>query len=112
MPAWDGLIGIAPMRAPLLIKLGNGPLRLDFSKGESRWFFVGGGFAQMQDNHLSLLASEIIPAGDIELQDAQNTLQDATSLKAISGEEVARKHRRVTRAQALIKLAQRFEHKQ
>ena len=45
VPAWDGLIGIAPMRAPLLIKLEDGPLRLDFTQGGSRWFFVGGGFA-------------------------------------------------------------------
>ena len=111
VPAWDGLIGIAPMRAPLLIKLEDGPLRLDFTQGGSRWFFVGGGFAQMQGNHLSLLTSEAVPGEDIVLRDAEGMLQEATGLEAVSDEDVLRKHRQVTRARALIGLAQRLGNK-
>ena len=55
IPAWDGQIGLAPKRAALLAKLGDGPLRLTDAHGNSSWFFLTGGFAQMKENRLTLL---------------------------------------------------------
>ena len=60
IPAWDGQIGVAPMRAPLLVKMDDGPLRLDGAGGKAQWFFVAGGFGQMNDNRLTLLTDEAI----------------------------------------------------
>ena len=48
VPAWDGLMGFLPGRAPLLGRLGTGELRLEFAdsektKGGSRSFVISGG---------------------------------------------------------------------
>ena len=71
LPAWDGQLGILTGRAPLLVKLGLGPLRVDLPGGRSRTFFVDGGIAQMKDNHLTVLTSEATPAEDIDAQAAK-----------------------------------------
>jgi F-type H+-transporting ATPase subunit epsilon len=58
VPAHDGLIGILTDRAPLLVKLGTGPLRLDLPNGQKRTFLINSGVAQMKDNRLTILAKE------------------------------------------------------
>jgi F-type H+-transporting ATPase subunit epsilon len=55
IPASDGLLGILTNRAPVLAKLGKGPLRLDLASGQRRLFRVEGGIAQMKDNKLTIL---------------------------------------------------------
>jgi F-type H+-transporting ATPase subunit epsilon len=58
VPAHDGKVGILTDRAPLLVKLGAGELRLDLNGGQSRRFTIRGGLAQMKDNHLTILTNE------------------------------------------------------
>ena len=58
VPAHDGQIGILTDRAPLLVKLGTGELRLDLAGGQSRRFTINGGIAQMKDNVLTILTNE------------------------------------------------------
>ena len=106
IPAWDGLMGIAPQRAPLMARLGDGVLRLDFAKGGSRVFFVGGGFARMKDNRLTLLAGEAVAVTDIVGQDAQAALTQAQTMTAITDDQVEQKHRRVERAKTLLHLVE------
>ncbi len=60
VPAHDGQIGILTDRAPLLVKLGKGELRLDLSGGQSRRFQIKGGIAQMKDNRLTILTDEAV----------------------------------------------------
>jgi len=50
IPAADGLLGILTHRAPLLAKLGKGPLRLDLASGQRKTFQIEGGVAQMKDD--------------------------------------------------------------
>jgi F-type H+-transporting ATPase subunit epsilon len=57
IPAVDGLLGILTNRAPLLAKLGKGPLRLDLASGQKRLFRIEGGVAQMKDNKLTILTT-------------------------------------------------------
>jgi F-type H+-transporting ATPase subunit epsilon len=57
IPAADGLLGILTDRAPLLARLGNGPLRLDLVSGQRRMYRISGGVAQMKDNHLTILTT-------------------------------------------------------
>src|SRR5687767_8604449 len=71
IPAHDGLIGILTGRAPLLIKLGTGPLRLDLSAGRSQYFFVSGGVAQMKDNRLTIVTGEATPSDQINYETAR-----------------------------------------
>lgn len=103
-PAHDGQVGIAPSRAPLLAELGDGSLRLDFPGGGKRWFFIGGGFAQMKDNKLSIVADEAVPAEEIVRSKVQEELDAAMKVDATGEEAVQKKRRAVSRAKALLDL--------
>lgn len=60
IPAHDGLIGLLTGRAPLLVKLGVGPLRVDLPDGRQQFFQVEGGVAQMKDNRLTVLTTKAV----------------------------------------------------
>jgi F-type H+-transporting ATPase subunit epsilon len=62
LPAIDGLVGILTDRAPMLARLGKGPLRIDPESGASQKFNIEGGVAQMKDNKLTILTRKAIPA--------------------------------------------------
>ena len=104
IPARDGLIGAAPNRAALLVALGNGPLRLDDQQGNSRWFFVGGGFAQMKENRLMLLTDEAVAAGDLDRQQVEEGFQSARTNQAVGDDAVDRRDRELGRARAMNRL--------
>ena len=67
LPAHDGMIGIQTNRAPLLVKLGIGPLRVDLQGGKQRTFFVDSGIAQMKDNVLTVLTEQALLPEEIDV---------------------------------------------
>jgi F-type H+-transporting ATPase subunit epsilon len=77
VPAWDGQVGILTGRAPLLVKLGRGPLRIDVQSGRKRTFFIDGGIAQMKDNRLTILTNEARAAEDIDVEAARAEFKEA-----------------------------------
>lgn len=77
LPAHDGQIGILTDRAPLLVKIGLGTLRLDVQGGKSQEFFVDGGIAQMKDNRLTVLSEEATPAAEIDVDAARAEYAEA-----------------------------------
>jgi F-type H+-transporting ATPase subunit epsilon len=58
VPAHDGLVGILTGRAPILLQLGRGRLRIQTHEGEELRYDLSGGVAQMKDNALTILADE------------------------------------------------------
>jgi F-type H+-transporting ATPase subunit epsilon len=62
LPLYDGLMGILSNHAPLLAKLGKGPLRIDPEQGSSQSFQIEGGVAQMKDNKLTILTQKAVAA--------------------------------------------------
>ena len=85
IPAWDGLFGVLPGRAPIVAKLGLGELRLDFPSGgstRSRSFLVDDGFVQMVNNSLKILATRAIPVETITEADAKAALAERDSRRA------------------------------
>lgn len=79
VPAHDGLIGIETNRAPLLVKLGIGPLRVDLTASSQRNFLIEGGVAQMKDNLLTILTQKCTPATEIDAQTAKAELSEANA---------------------------------
>src|SRR3954447_2063078 len=80
LPAHDGQLGILTGRAPLLVKLGQGPLRLDLAAGgATRVMYIEGGVAQMKDNGLTILTQEAIAPADIDLQATRAEMAEATA---------------------------------
>lgn len=120
VPVWDGSMGVLPGRAPIVAKLGTGELRLDFASSAdpnstaaagSRSFYVDGGFAQMVENTLTILASKAIPAESLTESDAQAELAEAESRRIEeipdpAGREKARRDR--DRARQKLRLARQF----
>jgi len=104
LPGWDGQVGVMHQRAALLIKLGDGALRLDCQDGGSRWFFVGGGFAQMKGNKLSLITDEAVSVNRIAKQDVQASLKQAQARIPLTQEEFQQNQRDLTRARAMLDL--------
>jgi F-type H+-transporting ATPase subunit epsilon len=84
IPALDGLLGILDKRAPLLATLTTGPLRLSTASGVQR-YLVSGGYAQMKNNELTILANEAIPAAEIT---SQRIAGEQAKLDALKGTTV------------------------
>ena len=115
IPAWDGLFGVLPGRAPIVAKLGIGELRLDFAdqngaKGSSRSYLVEGGFVQMVDNRLTILATSAIAAEEIDAAEAKTELAEASARRVPEntpdrGKELEKVTRDRRRAQLKIQLA-------
>lgn len=105
MPAHDGQIGIMNNRAPLLVKLGVGQLRLELPEGGTKRYVIDGGFAQMKANQLTLISEKAIAAEDITRDAAQAALTEAQGLPKATTEDVDRRNHDVTYAEQLVKLA-------
>jgi F-type H+-transporting ATPase subunit epsilon len=79
LPAHDGQLGILTNRAPILVKLGAGALRVDIPGGQSRSFFIDGGIAQMKGNKLTILTDEATPSAEIDAETARAEYAEANA---------------------------------
>jgi len=105
LPAHDGLIGILTDRAPLLIKLGLGPLRIDLPGGKQKSFLVEGGVAQMKDNKLTVLTNDAIPAEQINAETARAEFAEAQARVPTDAKTAEARTRQMARAKVKEKLA-------
>ncbi|MEM9065112.1 MAG: F0F1 ATP synthase subunit epsilon [Planctomycetota bacterium] len=84
LPAWDGLIGIQPGRAPIVARLGSGELLVrvldDDGRPTERSFFVASGFAKMAGGELTVLAEDAAPAEELNEVEEQKALSEAEGL--------------------------------
>ena len=110
IPAWDGRMGVLPQRAPLLAKLGYGPLELELAGGGKQRYFVGGGFVQMKGERLTLLTDEAKPVDQIDAEEAEAALKEAQALRGITADEVAKRDRDTERARAMVAVAKERSH--
>ena len=107
LPAHDGLVGILTGRAPLLVMLGTGPLRIDLADNSRREFFVEGGVAQMKDNKLTILTNEAVAAGDIDAEAARAEYAEASARVATDEKAYQDRQRQLQRARAKQELAKK-----
>src|SRR6476620_5006815 len=107
LPAHDGLIGILTDRAPLLAKLGQGPLRVDLAGGQSRFYYVEGGIAQMKDNRLTILTSEATPANEIDAEAARAEYAQAVARRLTDAHSFDDRQKQMARGRAKQELAGR-----
>jgi F-type H+-transporting ATPase subunit epsilon len=105
IPAWDGQKGVMHGTSPFLTKLGTGALRLDMSSGAARWFLLDGGFAQMQNDVLTLLTDRAIPSEKIDTREAEAELAEAKARIAGTAADLAAVERQQERAMAKLAVA-------
>lgn len=88
-PAWDGQQGVMAGQSPLLSQLGTGALRVELPGGETRWYLLERGFAQVQDGALTLLTDSVTPAADLSVQEAEAALAEAAARIPTGGKDLA-----------------------
>jgi len=103
-PAHDGEMGVLPHRAPLICKLGIGPLRVEATDGEHR-FFVAGGFAQVGGNRLTLLTERARPIAELKREEVRKSLSDARAMHVTDEASFAARQNAVRSAEVQLKLA-------
>jgi F-type H+-transporting ATPase subunit epsilon len=103
LPLYDGELGILPGRSPLIGRLGYGELRTR-DQGETRRYFVDGGFAQVRDNVVTILTNRAIPADKIDTAAAASELEAAQGRVASTEHDQSEKARAVARARAQIRV--------
>jgi len=103
LPGKDGYLGILPGHAALLGQLGAGALSY-MAAGRERYLAVDGGFVEVLDDHVRVLADSAEKAEDIDLYRARADLQKAQGELANTAEGVdpAIALAAVNRAQARI----------
>jgi F-type H+-transporting ATPase subunit epsilon len=106
LPLYDGELGIAPGRAPMIGRLGYGELRLVVG-GQARRFYVDGGFVQVAANVVSVLTHRAVPAAAVDPGVAAELLAEARKRKANSEELLAIRDRQQQQARAQMRVAQR-----
>ncbi len=82
VPAWDGLMGFLPGRAPVLAKLGVGELKLNFADtdkgpGGNRSFVLAGGLVRMDADRMTILAEQAVATETISPAEAEAEVRNA-----------------------------------
>jgi F-type H+-transporting ATPase subunit epsilon len=106
VPMFDGELGVAPDRLPLIGRLGFGELRIT-QGNQTKHFYVDGGFVQVRANVVTVLTSKAMDVKDIKIEQAQAVLQSATVEATPEGQEAQYKAQQ--RARAQLRLAQTYK---
>ena len=81
VPMHDGQLGVMHQTSAIVGKLGPGEFRVDMPGGQSRSWFVEGGFMQNVGNTLTVLASGAMSPKDIDAEEARAALAEANARK-------------------------------
>jgi F-type H+-transporting ATPase subunit epsilon len=98
-PGVEGEFGVLPGHVNLLSALAVGALRFD-ADGKSQNVFISGGFAEVSNNTVTVLADAAELAGDIDQARAQAARERAEKRLADKTDKVD-----ITRAEAALKRA-------
>jgi F-type H+-transporting ATPase subunit epsilon len=106
IPAANGMIGILPEHAPLLSELGVGEMSFQLG-GERRSLVISGGWVEVRNNHVRVLADKAELASEIDVARAQSALKRAQERLASPTAEldVGRAINAMRRAQARLAAA-------
>ena len=108
-PGTEGSFGVLPGHTPFLTVMEPGEL-VYWAGGREHRYFVGGGFVEVHDDRVTVLAESAERVEDIDVERAMRTLTEAQKrLQALREEEEAFRieRARVRRAAARIALARK-----
>lgn len=105
----SGQVAILPLHAPLLSSLVPGEIRLVLSDEEDLLFAVGGGFMEVRDNKVIILADSAERADEIDAERAHRARERAEELlrQKASDLEFARAEAAMRRAMVRLKVVER-----
>jgi len=108
-PSVMGEVGILPDHLPLLAQMQEGEVGL-FGAGAVRYYAVSGGFVEVDQNTVTLLADSAERADEIDVKRSQDALKDAQArLTKIDPVDpgYAEQEARIRRAQVRLTVAAR-----
>ncbi|MDO9107779.1 MAG: ATP synthase F1 subunit epsilon [Coriobacteriia bacterium] len=77
-PTVDGEIGVLPLHAPLVSALKPGEIRVKWDNDkEVEWFAVAGGYIQVHEDKVIILADHAVVASQIDVERARQALEHA-----------------------------------
>jgi F-type H+-transporting ATPase subunit epsilon len=79
IPGKDGYLGVLPGHAPLISELASGVLRY-VSGGKTVYLSVLGGFVEILDDHVRVLADSAVRKEEIDIGKAREDLRKAQEL--------------------------------
>ena len=88
-PGGDGQLGILPRHAPLMTTLTMGALHIKHD-GTEDTLYIGGGFMEVLDNRVVILADEAERATDIDEAQAEQARQRAQNALTAAASDVDR----------------------
>lgn len=98
VPMYDGELGIAMNRLPLIGRLGFGELRI--KQGQKvRHLYVDGGFVQVRDNVVTVLTSKAVAVRDINTAAAKEVLKTPKIETTPEGQQALQKSQQRARTQ-------------
>jgi F-type H+-transporting ATPase subunit epsilon len=107
LPLYDGEIGIAPLHAPMIGRLGYGEMRISSGDGKVERFYVDGGFVQVVNNIVYVLTNRAVPAAKVNAAAAAEQLAAARSRPTPTPELLAIRDRLESQARGQLWVAKR-----
>jgi len=107
-PGADGEFGILPHHAAMVSALNPGEIKVNREQ-KSEYFALSGGFLEVRDNCVTVVADTAEPAAEIDIQRAQNSKETALNALSNSGGTMTEQQAaaQIKRAEARLKVAQR-----
>ena len=89
----EGDIGILPNHAPLVAELSMGKMEIESPNKDRRdIYFLSGGFLEISDNQATVIADEILPIEEIDIESEQTLVENLKKeLEKVSTEEEKKK---------------------
>jgi F-type H+-transporting ATPase subunit epsilon len=113
IPGASGELGILPGHAPLLSELGTGELIYNLINGQRNSLVVSGGWVQIHNDHVRVLASSAERANEIDVARAEAAFKRATGRLKNPGDgtvDIARALNAMKRAQARLAASKAARH--
>jgi len=107
LPLYDGEIGIAPLHAPMIGRLGYGEMRIRTGDDKVERFYVDGGFVQVVNNIVYVLTNRAVPASKVNASAAAELLAAARSRPTPTAELLAIRDRLESQARGQLWVAKR-----
>jgi F-type H+-transporting ATPase subunit epsilon len=76
IPGELGDFGVMAHHAPIVSTIRPGMLEVQFTEAKRQRYFIGGGYANVLNNHCTVLAESLIPAEQLEKHAIQQELAD------------------------------------
>lgn len=105
----DGDMGVLPNHSPFVAGLATGEMKIR-SNGKEDFFYVSGGFMEISNNVVTVLADEAMNVKDIDLEMARKEAQIAQEKldKIAEDKDYANVQKILTQALTKVKIAERM----